>query len=179
MDDREKAKAEFAWKVHSYISDYIRLADTKAGAIIAWCGGLIGILLASQTHHLFTETSVSFTGLAWQTTFMAFVSLLAFIFLGAGIVAAFMCIKPRLWSQEGMKEHPKGYVYWEDVKSHRTADNFKKEFGSVGVGGLGDMCAEHTFVLAVIASKKFWWVDRSLWIAFAGSIAAAAARFCV
>lgn len=178
MDDRDKAKADFAWKVHSYISDYIRFADTKAGAIIAWCGGLIGILLASQTHHFFTETSFTLSP-DWKVTCLALVSFLAFALLGTGIVSAFMCIKPRLWSQEEIKEHPKGYVYWEDVKAHGSADTFKKELGSVGEGAFADMCAEHTFVFSVIASKKYWWVNLSLWMAFAGSIAAGIARLCV
>jgi hypothetical protein len=176
MDDKEKAKSEFAWRVHSYISDYIRFADTKAGAIIAWCGGLIGILLAAQAHHNFTKTSFTLTDPEWLTTGIAAVTLLAFLLLAAGVISAFMCIKPRLWSHEGMKGHPKGYVYWEDVKAHVSADIFKRELGSIGVGGFGDMCAEHTFVLAAIASKKYWWVNWSLWIAFAGSIAAAISR---
>ena len=33
---------EFAWKVHQYVGENIRFADTKASLVAAWCGGVIG-----------------------------------------------------------------------------------------------------------------------------------------
>lgn len=179
QDENEKARADFLWKVHSYTSDYIRLADTKAGAVIAWCGGLIGVLFASQTHHLFTHSSFAGTGGEFVTTLVAVSSLLAFVLLGVAVLFAFVAIKPRLWSSETRTEKQKGYIYWGDITLHATEDDFRKEIGSMNVDGLNGKCTDHTHVLAGIACKKYWWVNWSLWIAFAGSVVSAFARLFV
>lgn len=179
QDENEKARADFLWKVHSYTSDYIRLADTKAGAVIAWCGGLIGVLFASHTHHCFTHTTFAWTGGDLVTTLVAFASAFAFILLGVAVLFAFIGIKPRLWSSEKRTEEQKGYIYWGDITLHRTEEQFRTEVSTLNADGLSGKCAEHAHVLAGIASKKYWWVNWSLWIAFAGSILSAFARLFV
>jgi hypothetical protein len=51
----DTAHGEFIWKVHPYTNDYIRFADTKAAAVIAWCVSLISLLFASKAHHRFIQ----------------------------------------------------------------------------------------------------------------------------
>jgi Family of unknown function (DUF5706) len=178
-EENQKARDDFVWKVHSYISDYIKLADAKAGAVIAWCGGLIGVLFASQTHHSFTHARFSWAEAELVTTLVAVASAFGFILLGLGVLFAFIAIKPRLWSSEARTEEQKGYIYWGDITLHKSEEAFQSELSTMNAHGLSGKCADHTYVLSGIASKKYWWVNWSLWIAFAGSVFSAFARFFV
>jgi hypothetical protein len=166
---------EFAWKVHAYTNEYIRFADTKAGAVIAWCGGLMGVLFAANAHHHFMKAGWAGTWAAtdcWVTS-LAAASVLAFILLTLGAVAAFWCVKPRLWSTERSRTHDRGFIYWEAVRAYGDASAFTEALGLQDTIALTQRTSEHVFVLGGIAKTKFLWVDRAIWLAFGGSLFAA------
>jgi hypothetical protein len=66
---------DFIWKVHSYTNEYIRFADAKAGAVIAWCSALTAALFAAKAHYKFRGSSIDFFG---------FLALVAFLSLAGG-----------------------------------------------------------------------------------------------
>jgi Family of unknown function (DUF5706) len=163
---------DFAWKVHAYICDYIRFADTKAAALIAWCTALITMLWSTKAHENFTGASVSLSAIDWKTTALAWGSAAAFGCLACGIGFAFWSVKPSLWSQDGAKTHSPGYVFWETIRAHGSVEQFRKGLTKMDSAGLAAQTAENTYVLAGIAKRKYKWVDWSIRLGCAGTVLA-------
>lgn len=161
-------QVEFVWKVHPYTNEYIRFADTKGAAVIAWSAALIGMLFSLKAHQRFMQGMV-FSGIDWGATALGAASVLAFLLLAAAVVAAFGCVKPRLWSTDGSKSHEKGYIYWEQIRAHNNAAAFKAGLAQQTAEQLTAHCADHVYVLAGIAKRKYWWVHWSVRLTIFGS----------
>jgi Family of unknown function (DUF5706) len=162
-------QADFVWKVHPYTNEYIRFADTKAAAVIAWSAALIGILFALKAHQRFMRGMV-FTGIDWGATLLGGLSLLAFLLLAFAVGAAFWCVKPSLWSRDGNRTHEPGYIYWGQVRAHQSPEAFKAGLAQQTQEQLMAHCADHVYVLAGIAKRKYWWVDWSIRLAILGTL---------
>jgi hypothetical protein len=153
---------DFVWHAHAYTNDYIRFADTKAGAVIAWCSGLIAALFAAKVHHHFMHAS--------NSTVLGLLALVAFAALSAGLLAAFGAIHPRLWSSTEQV----GFIFWERVRRHRDAAAFWEELKKHQAAAcLTEETAGHLYDLAGICKSKYRWVAWSMWLALAGSVAGA------
>jgi hypothetical protein len=163
---------DFAWKVHEYTTEHIRFADQKAGAVIAWSGGLIGVMLAAKAHHRFMRAGDSFPADPGVVA-LAIFSLLAFLALGTAASCAFWCVKPRLWSREDGRTHSAGVIYWEQVRVYPDPGRFAAALTAQTSPARTGHLAEHIYVLAGIVRRKYAWVDRSIWVAFVGSALAA------
>jgi hypothetical protein len=156
--------------VHSYTNEYIRFADTKAAAVIAWCATMIGVLYSTKAHLRFMDSAYKPTDVVCSPDFVRYVSMIAFMLLAAAIVLAFWCLKPRLWSVRGEKVHPPRFIYWEQVLAHQDSEKgFKDAFGEQSYSSLADHCASHLQVLAGIAKVKYKWVNWSIRVGAIGT----------
>ena len=97
MTDQEREA--FVWRTHSYINEYIRLADAKAGALFAVFGALVGLLTRQWTESTQPETW-------WRTAL--FVS--AIVFSAFVLLLSIEVVRPRT------RKSAAGYVFWEHIK---------------------------------------------------------------
>src|SRR5438270_11216146 len=98
--DEIKQKTEFLWKVHSYINDYVKFADAKAGVVIVFDSGILGALYSAGFTRLFTSPVAAWSVRAWAA---------CLVFVGLGVWAVFAAhgIVPRLWT-----EQPRWCAFW-------------------------------------------------------------------
>jgi hypothetical protein len=149
----QAARNEFLWRVHSYINDYIRFADTKAQLTIGWSTAVAGALIAAHFYD----------GMVWPWPALA--RLVGLLALGVSIACAVIAVNPRLRTSQ-----PKGYIYWNSVLGHGDKDNFVRAADSIGANEAGQHVANHIYDLASICRNKYWWVNLSILLAFAGSV---------
>ena len=165
-------QTEYFWKVHSYTNEYIRFADTKAAAVIAWAAALIGALFSLKAHQRFMQ-GMTFSNVNLGATLLGAASLAAFLFLCLAAAAAFGCVKPRLRSKFSGKGHDKGYLYLGQVREHTDAAEFKEGLARQTPEQLAAHCADHVYMLADIARWKYGFVDWAILLAIPGSVLAA------
>ncbi len=80
---------DFLWKTHSYINDYIRFSDTKAGFAITLSGALLGLLYSAKTHELFLKAP--FDSWSWPNCSSA----ASFALLILSVLSGVWTIRPR------------------------------------------------------------------------------------
>ena len=176
----DKARLESVWKVHTYTNEYIRFADQKAGVFLAFQSGLLTAMFAAKLHH---DCATDPFG-SWVTGCAS----VAFAGLALGACLALYAVTPRLqvaafvverlwpWSTV-VSTAPPGLIYWEQVIGHNDSAAYSATIGRQTAGSLADAVAQHTFVLASIAERKYRWVNRSFYVSAIPALLAAVAMF--
>ena len=154
---------DFLWKVHAYTNEYIRFSDTKSGVVVAFSLTVLGALGA--TKHFNPLGSVSVGG--WSTINWATGG--AALLLVTATLSAAWSMRPRLWNPQS-----KGFIFWESIKAHETAADFKSSLAQQSEADLNTHLAGHLHVLAAVASRKYFWSDVAMLLAAAGGFVAAA-----
>ncbi len=155
--NEDQAKSEFYWKVHAYLSENIRFADTKAGIVIAWTSTVIGLLLNAKLQDLFGKSVIGWTGLS------------GFICLLGAFGFAFVVVAPRLQTKQET-----GFIFWKSVLAHKNRQTFLEALRNESSEVLTQQVAGHLHDLATICDSKFWWFGWSLVLALVGSLLAGA-----
>ena len=156
-------KLEFLWKTHSYIHDYIRFADAKAGFTAAGATGLLGALVTGKFHERFAQASMGdWPGITW-------IALLAFSGLAAAVGFAAWTVLPRLWTK-----HATGYVFWRAIRQHASARDFRDAFSNEDIGALSAHFAEQVYYAADVAEAKYVFSSASILALAVGALMAAA-----
>jgi len=172
---------EFGWNVHTYLNEYIRFADAKAGVVMAWCAALIGAMFSARVHECLLKWPV-FIGWTWAGLVEVLGALAAFVLLVLAIVGGAAVIVPRLRrtpiakdgkqpnsTQSSSAPEPAGLIYWDDILMHGD----RASYGTALRQATPQYVADHNFVLAEIAKEKYGWVAWSVWIAAVGTAVAA------
>jgi hypothetical protein len=192
-----KDTLEFAWKIHGYANEYIRFADGKAGAVMAWSAAMIGALFTAKIHHYFLVWPSWDWG--WKPTLLGAVAVLAYLLLMGGVLHGVGAISPRLqpgplgqqgWKQwflslaskDAWKESfrawwsppaiPPGLIFWDQIVAHGNQAAYWASLSAQQLEQLARAVTDHDYVLAQINSKKYRCVRRSIRFAFWGSVAA-------
>ncbi|QDS98470.1 Pycsar system effector family protein [Adhaeretor mobilis] len=156
----------FLWSVHGYLNEYIRFADTKASAVIAWSGAFLGTLVATDCH-----------GQIWGEKFFSYwvtcMTLGAFVLLGLAFIFAIVVVAPSLSFDKQAKQ---GFIYWESIRQFESGITYSGAVSSCN--DLGERVAQHNYELADIARKKFRLVNWSIRLAAAGSVLGVLTIFC-
>lgn len=153
MSESDKPN-EFLWNTHSYVNEYIRFADTKAELVIGWTSALIGLLFATDFHHRLCQLNVA----SCIATFGLAVLVLAF-------VCAFRTVIPRLKTTQKT-----GYIFWGNILAHKTKDEYVTKVTVLKPDEQNEQVAQHLHDLSNVCDGKFWWVNRSIYLAFGGSL---------
>jgi hypothetical protein len=148
-----KDTGSFLWNVHAYLNAYIRFADAKAQLVIGWTSAIVGALLASKFPERF---SCSTSGLLAVAGSLCLVTAFAF---------AFVAVVPRLSTTQ-----LPGFIFWKSILAHCTKDRFVKAIGEQSAAELNNHLAGHLFDLSNVGNQKFEWVNRSIVLAFIGSV---------
>lgn len=178
----------FAWQTHAYINEYIRFADAKALAVMAWATALIGGLFSVNAHRIVLDSKWLTDKCEWWHTIHCVAISAAFVVLAAAFVCGKCVLLPRLnrrptpskgekKTSEGKPSQSKeqgssGAIFWKDILSHGNACEFEAVVSrSTDEQRLKWLC-EHEFVLSQIADTKYLWVTRAIQIGAVGSLVA-------
>lgn len=139
MPSGQENKLDHAWKVHDYISTYIQLADTKAGAIL-----VLGTVDA-------TVLAVVPSSLAiWQKCVLG-VGLLGLV---VGFILALLVIIPRTNHRSN-----EGLIFWGNIKKYEHYPDYQATFSAMDL--LQDVL-KHNYYIASIADRKYVLLGRAL-----------------
>ena len=162
--DRETS--DFLWEVHRYTNEYIRFADTKAAFVAAASTALIGTSISSSIlDSLLRRASSVWSGPQWLAGF-------GLLLLSISVVLSVMAIRPRLWNKT-----PIGFIFWDGIVGHQSAANFSQAIHKTTAHERTSAIAEHLFVLAAIAKRKYAYVNYAVWAAIVGGVLTAIALF--
>ncbi len=156
------SRQEFLWRTHSYINEYIRFSDTKAGFVITLSGALLGLLYSTKAHDLFVKSGAG----AWSwrnwSSFASFSLLVVAVLLGV------WAIRPRLWSHQH-----RAFIFWGGIAKYPSREAFSSEFSQLSDDRLAEHLARHVFELSAVCASKYFWVSVSILTAVLGGLLAA------
>jgi pycsar effector protein len=153
---------DFAWRTHGYMTDQIKSADLKAGAIFTIGLATIRALGTSHAHETFATTPCKWGGSTWLLAG-------AFILLFLGMIAAGLVVRPRL----GSKQPTKAFIFWDRVLAHRSGPDYSQSLSAQPEGALIRDVAEHIYDLSRIVRAKYRWVAVAVNVTLAGAVLAA------
>jgi len=180
-----KDKLEFLWKVHSYTNEYIRFSDPKAGLAIALITALIATMYSSKAHLHCAPARISWATATWGDTTLGIMTTLAFGFLFLSALLFSHSIAPRLWSvlfksvrerildvisqqTPNQKSPAPGFIYWDEILRHNNAAEFFAESMKLLPENQSEAVAKHLYVLAGVASAKFYWIKWGFRFSYVG-----------
>jgi pycsar effector protein len=153
---------DYLWAVNAYINDHVRFSDTKAGSVIVLAGAVLSLLYGGGLQRSFAGRPFA----EWTVTSVA--ALLAFLLLGGSVLTAAWSIRPRL-----VRVHSTGFIFWESVLAHGSADAFVRAVNGQSRQQLLDHLAAQIYVVSLVCSRKFQWVARSITLCLTGALLAA------
>jgi len=158
-------KSENLWKTYQAISELIRLADTKAIAILA-VNGVIAGLYSSNISSIQTILERS------PIAVLPLVIAMGFVLISAGF--AMFCVIPRL----GTKKN--SLIFFGDITdNYKSATEYEKDVKKATGDKIKTDLAHQIWINSDIASKKYCYVWYSIFffvaalfasIAFAGAV---------
>jgi hypothetical protein len=155
---------KFLWDVHKYTNDYIRFADTKAAFVAAASTGLIGALVGSS--------ALDSCFVVVPATWLEWCGLAGLLLLATALVLSVLAIRPRLWNHTSV-----GYIFWESIQGHKTAQAFSQAIGELPGSGLTRATSDHLFMLASVATRKYGYVKWAIHAGIAGGLLAGIVLF--
>lgn len=164
--------SQFAWQVHSYLSDYIKFGDTKAALIAGLAGPLVFGLIG------FSSWTLAFD---WKSC----LGLLAMLLFAIAFCFAFAAIWPNLFTSDvkRTKKRPtaiesdsietpdKGFIFWRNIRAHANANTFAIELAKLTDEDRLQHLGKHCYELAGINDRKYWFVTIASRFFAAGIIA--------
>jgi hypothetical protein len=139
----DAAKQTFLWHAHSYVSESIRFADTKAGFAGSVAGALLAGLYGARVHVLSVPLS------DWNVA--AWLTFGAGVFLIASIGLAAWTVTPRTKSSQ-----TKSFIYWQAISAHACQEQFQSDFAKASLLSLNEQLVQHLYDLSTkICVPKF------------------------
>jgi hypothetical protein len=156
----------FLWQVHEYTNEYIRFADTKAAFIAAASTALIGTCISSTI----LDSSLRKSPCAWYWS--QWTAAAGLVLLSVSVLLSLWAIRPRLWNKT-----PIGFIFWESIGGHTSASAFSQAIHKTTAHVRTNAIAEHLFILASIAKRKYACVNYAMWLGIGGGALTAIALF--
>jgi hypothetical protein len=140
-------KESFLWDVHRYTNEYIRFADTKAAFVAGVDAALIGAAVSSSLYDsCLHQPLCHWSAVIW-------VAIVGITLLSVSIGFCVTTIIPRLGHNV-----VHGFIYWDSVLAHGSAKQFILAYDALGPETKRHEIANHIYVLASIAEKKYRFV---------------------
>ncbi len=153
-----RSTSEFASGVHSYINDYIRLADQNAAFLFAAVGATLAFLNARGVTKLWIKDPITWS-LSEGLAFFAVVGLLA------SATASAIVLLPR---KKGSRT---GLVSWGAISKCRSADEYARLVWATEAPKLTEAKLEHCFELSRVCRHKYNALAWGLWSGGIGFVA--------
>lgn len=144
--------AEDAWKTLAQVNDWIKVADTKAGAVLSACGVLGGAVLhgmppQQQWAHQPWTVGLLFTSLALAA---------------ASALMAMRVFAPRLKAAE-----PTSLLYFDHIaRGYARPERFSQDFIEMldSDNHLRESLADQVWATSTVARRKFRHVTPAVWL---------------
>lgn len=153
--------SEESWRLLQHVTESIKFADTKAGAVLAGSGVLGGVLVtAAPTGHDFEAYPVP-----------AVLTVLAIVCVGASALLSLLVLAPRLRAGE-----PRSLIYFDHI-ARRNRDAFVDNYRTLveREDDLIRQVADQIWANSQVARLKFRRVAVAVWSLGAGMVLAGAA----
>jgi len=111
------------WRTYEIINDWIKFSDTKAAAILAMNGVIIGVVLTA----ILTNLSDAQDYLKDHTC-LRWLLILGIILEAASIICCFFCLKPTLRNKNPSSLIYFGDIYWGYKTSSEYMEAVKEQF---------------------------------------------------
>ena len=151
------ATSDFARHVHTYTTEYIKLADQKAAFVCAINSALLCYLFKNDFHEHWLKKVSTWTVL----DFMCFIAMLT---LAIGLCLAGSVIVPRL------RQSHTGFVFFNSVAEYKSANEYSSEVIASLPIHLNRAILKHIYDLAGVCKAKYWKLTISLWATSVGII---------
>lgn len=139
----------FSTDLHSYLLQNITWADTKAGFLFAASAGLLGYLHSQGLTKQIAPTLFDLPNTLGNT-----VGILTALALIVGAVGAFATFWPRVGGE------PTGLIFWKSIAARfSSGEKFSSEVLSKNSKDLIEEKLRHSWELAKICKRKFWWAN--------------------
>lgn len=142
--------ASFAQHVHTYITQYITLADQKAAFVFALCAAILGYFFKSGFHSMWLKPVATWT-------IADPICCIAMLGLAAGALFACAVILPKL-----RKSH-RGIVFFCSIAEHESSTEYASEVLATAPVHLARAILRHNYDLAHVCRAKYWKLTVSLW----------------
>ncbi|MFD9978182.1 Pycsar system effector family protein [Streptomyces sp. NPDC059017] len=140
---------DHAWKALGLVIDWIKHAETKAGATLAATGVTGGVL-----YNLIKDTSTPSTWLIVSTALCAL-----------AVLAAGLCAGLVLWPRLRMKEDPTSLLYFHHIaRGHAIGDTYATSLVALtkDMEALVTEIASQSWANARVAHDKYMWGGRAI-----------------
>jgi hypothetical protein len=94
------------------------------------------------------------------------------LLLSGTVALSLAAIRPRLWNKT-----PVGFIFWESIFVHPSAANFSDSIHKTTAHERTNAIAQHLFILATVAKRKYAYVNYAVWLGIGGGVATAIALF--
>jgi len=148
---RPSEQRDFVWRTHSYVNDYIRLADAKAGALFGVFGAFLGVLVHQWAASVEPDTW-------WRKALFASATGAAALV----ILLALRVVRPRL-DAPATKDRSGATcaIYWQRVCG-QSMDQYRRAVEALDDDGMLSALVAHTWEISHVAERKY----RTLRMAF-------------
>lgn len=179
---------DFLWKTHSYLNDYIRFADTKAGIIMALSTALLGGLVASKVHHWCGPSRLDLENPDFRATVVGSGAFSAFALLIVAFCFAVLALAPRLWVQKvrgladtvkhwfkgapDQRAQPSGFIFWAEILQFPDGDAYWQGVKGATKSSMEEHLAKRLHDLSALTDEKYLCVNRSIIFFLLGAIVA-------
>jgi hypothetical protein len=141
-----RAPRGFSRSVNDYLNDYIRLADSKASAVVGLNTLLLGLVMA------WSDTD---QGSIWVHVFT-----IALFALGAGLGA--FVILPR------MPRGSNGVIFWGDIRTYPTVAAYQEKLRSLSDQDVEDSYAYQNFYVSHVLHEKHRYLRLAMFLTALG-----------
>jgi hypothetical protein len=149
----------FTYHLHSYINDYIKFADQKAGFIFAINAALLGYLFKVKAYLLWLKKPSSWAPLE-------IICILGMVLLSVGLIFSSAVVVPSL-----RKTH-KGIVFFRSVSEYANASSYASDVLGSTSSHLVREVLEHAYDLSRICNSKYQKLVVATWSTSIGVISA-------
>jgi len=131
MADHKLDAGGFILQVHQYLNQYVQVGDAKAAALLAASGGAALLAVPTATYPI--------QALHWLTVAV----------FGTAVIYCALILYPR------QSPGQKGLIYWENVVSYPTDDEYANAMSSKTPAQLEAEFAKQAWHLSLVLSKKY------------------------
>jgi len=149
----------FAHQAHTYMSEYIKLADQKAAFFFAAATGLIALLCKDQSLLVWLVDPRGWT----------LKHLVAFIATAGLSFQALMCLFTAVPRLKGSK---RGFLYFMAVAEYPSSEQYASDILKLTESDIARIWLTHSHELALIAKKKYQALSFGMKAGAVGTVAA-------
>lgn len=155
------ARTTFINGTHTYICDYIKVADQKATFFFTGATALLAFLYKNDVSSRWLRSPAD-----WRLLdIIAFVAMVA---LALGALLALSVIIPRTPGSR------RGFIFWEAIAEYGSGREYADDVSTLSPATLVQIKAEHCFDLAKVCRAKYKWLRVALWVCAVGLTASLA-----